>query len=66
MNGRELKVPRYYDNLLKLSSPYDFEQIHFERYKKSKLVVDNNTEERLIARHEVQQARLRKLPRSLE
>ena len=66
VNGRELKVPRYYDNLLKLSSPYDFEQIHFERYKKAKLVVDNNTEERLIARHEVQQARLRKLPRSLE
>lgn len=64
--GRELKVPRYYDNLLKSSNPIDFEDIHFERYKKAQLALDNNTKERLATRHEVQLARLRKLPRTLE
>ena len=66
VRGRKMRPPRYYDNLLKLARPLDFEEVHFERYKNSQKLLDNNTEERLAVRHEVQKARLRKLPRNLE
>ena len=66
IRGRKMRPPRYYDNLLKLSSPLDFEEVHFERWKTAQLHLDNQSEERLNVRHEVQKARLRKLPRNLE
>ena len=66
IRGRKMRPPRYYDNFLKLSSPLDFEEVHFERWKNAQLHLDNQSEERLNVRHEVQKARLRKLPRNLE
>lgn len=66
VRGRKMRPPRYYDNRLKIASPLDFEEIHFQRWENSKIHVDNNTPERLNVRHEVQLARLKKLPRTLE
>lgn len=66
LRGKQMRPPRYYDELYKREFPVDFEAVQHERYLNSKNYIDNNSEERLMVRHEVQLARLRKLPRNLE
>lgn len=66
VRGHKCKPPRYYDNILKNSLPFDFEEIKFERYTRAQQKIDNSTKERLAVREEVQNARLKQLVRPLE
>lgn len=66
IRGQKMRPPRFYDNKLKRDFPLDFEALQFERFENAQLHVDNNTKDRLNVRHEVQLARLKKLPRNLE
>lgn len=66
VRGREIRPPRFYLERLKSDDSFLYDDIKSKRDDVAKLHVDNNTERRLLDRHEVQQARLRKLPRNLE
>jgi len=66
VRGRKMRPPRYYDKLYAERNPVMFEGIQYERWLSAQNHLDNQTDERLAVRHEVQKARLRKLPRNLE
>lgn len=66
INGKEHKVPKYYDKLLELEHPEQFEQIKLERLKRALKDEANNTPERLRVREKSAQLKMRKLKRSLE
>ncbi len=64
--GREFKPPRYYDNCYEHSDPLEMERI---RDKRKLLASENeadNTPERLAVRETIQNARLDRLPRTME
>lgn len=65
VNGVKCKPPKYYDNILKTSRPYEFEEIQNTRLTNAEKYVDNNTTERLKIREEIQNARLNILTRSI-
>lgn len=65
VNGVLCKPPRYYDGLLESDRPYEFDDIKFNRLTNAEKHEDNNTPERLIVREEVQEARLKQLPRDI-
>ena len=66
VRGKQCKPPRFYDNRFKASFPLDFEEIQFQRYLDSREKLCDSTPERLLVREEVQIARLKKLPRTLD
>lgn len=66
MNGVKMRPPRFYDSLYEIEYPSDFSRIRRERILAGKNHVDNNTPERLAVREQVQWAKLKQLPRSLE
>lgn len=66
VRGHKCRPPRFYDNRFKALLPLDFEEIQYQRYLDSLEHSDNNSPSRLLVREEVQIARLRKLPRTLE
>lgn len=65
MRNMQMRPPRYYDNLYKEVSPFEFEDIQFTRYENSRLYVGENTPERLLDRRKVAEARLNLLRRTL-
>ena len=66
INGKKLKPPRFYDRCYELEYPSDFDTIKKKRVKNAKKHLDNNTPDRLNVREQVQLARLKRLPRSLD
>lgn len=66
INGKEHKVPKYYDKLLELESPEQFQQIKLERLKRAIKDEANSTPERLKVREKIAQSRAKKLKRELE
>jgi len=66
VRGKKMSVPKYYDRLLEQKRPYEMEQIKALRVAEAKKHADNNTPERLAVRQEVQERKLKKLPRNLE
>jgi len=66
VRGKSCRPPRFYDNRLKAVDPSAFELLHMKRLKIARKHLDNSTPERLVIRHEVKRAHLKKLPRSFE
>lgn len=66
INGRKFKPPRFYDNLLELSRPYEFDAIKDRRQILAKNNIDNNTLSRLNVREQVKLAQLNQLSRDKE
>lgn len=64
INGIKMKPPKYYDRILELERPYEFEEIKENRELNAEKHVDNNTPERLNVREQVQLAKLQLLPRN--
>lgn len=64
VRGRDMRPPRFYDNLFKIDSPNEFEDLQYERIKS--FDINDNTMQRLAVKEEVTNARVRLLRRSLE
>ena len=58
VRGVAMKPPKYYDNVIKTTRPYEFDVIKEKRYLTSLKHADNNSKERLAMREEVAKARL--------
>ena len=65
LRGKKIKPPKYYSQLYKNDSPYEYEQILAIREHGAKLNHADNTYERLAVKEQVTQAKLRKLKRTL-
>lgn len=63
VNGVKVRPPKYYDGLLELTRPYEFDAIKERREVNSFLHVDNNTPDRLRVREQVKLAQLSQLKR---
>nr|QJB20822.1 MAG: replication initiator protein [Microvirus sp.] len=66
IRGRPMRPPRFYDNKLKAFDPEMWDEVSFSRFETAQKHLDNSSPQRLAVRHEVQRARLSKLPRLLE
>jgi hypothetical protein len=66
LNGKKMKPPKYYDNVLKTERPYHFEDIKENRLTEAEKYADNNTRERLEVREYLTHRRLRQLPRKVD
>lgn len=66
IDGRAMRPPRYYDDVLKVEHPSEFEATKRRRVAASLAHADNNTPERLEVREKVQQAKLTRLKRTVE
>lgn len=67
VNGVKQRPPKYYDGLLELTRPYEFDQIKDLRYinsTTSQNVVDNNRSDRLYVREQVKLAQFKQLNRN--
>lgn len=64
VRGRDMRAPRFYDNLYAVADPLGFEGMKFERAK----CVDkkDNISDRLVVKEKVTIARLKLLPRGYE
>ena len=64
VNGRKMKPPKYYDNLFeKLCSWSELSDILEIRKERALEHADNNTDERLAVREEIQQLKQKQLRR---
>lgn len=63
VNGVKMRPPKYYDNQLKLSRPFEFDEVKHNRELNGEKHVDNNTPDRLYVREQCQIAKLNLLPR---
>lgn len=64
-DGKQQRVPRFYDKYLEQTHTEFYESIKKERKKRSKKYVADNTPERLSVREEVKKAKINKLVRTL-
>jgi hypothetical protein len=67
VNGVKQRPPKYYDGLLELSRPYEFDQIKDRRYITSRTAenyVDNHSSSRLRVKEQVKLAQLQQLKRN--
>jgi len=65
IKGKKVKPPKFYDKKYKTDYPYEFDEILYKREINGKLNSEDNTQERLIVKEIVQNAKLQKLKRSL-
>lgn len=66
-NGGEVKPPRYYDKLLKLFDPVEYEVMKLKRERRAlELTSDDNTPQRLADRETVLKAKINLKKRQLE
>jgi len=63
--GRRIKPPRYYDKKYDAIHPYEFEEIKQERIIKALKMFHEATPDRLAVKHELAQANLKKLTRTI-
>lgn len=66
MEGKKMKPPKYYDRCLEEEAPEEYRKIRWSRITNAKLHAADNTSSRHRVRETVQEARLKRLPRSLE
>lgn len=66
IRGRKMKPPRYYDDQLEKLDPEMYKIVKKNRKENAEKHLDNNTEERLAVREEIQFKKFEKLYRSLE
>ena len=66
IKGREMKPPKYYDNIYDLQNPSEFATIKYKRKLKAMEKSDYNDEDRLRVKEKCLKARLKNLKRSYE
>lgn len=66
LEGKETAVPKYYDRKLEQINEQWLYDLKTKRIEQAKLRADENTEKRLLVRHEVKQAQVKLLKRELE
>jgi len=64
INGKSVKVPRYYDNQFQMENADQFTAIQKTRIKEAKKHLDNNTSSRLAVREHIMKEKLKNLPRN--
>lgn len=64
--GREMRPPRFYDNLYEASFPQDFEKLKSLRRQKQRLNKLDNTPDRLDAKERCKKAQIKQLARTYE
>lgn len=65
-DGKELKIPRYYESIYEVENPDEFERIRKERRKKGRAKVRDNTPERLAVREFCKHKQVERLTRGYE
>lgn len=65
VDGRKLKPPKYYDKLIQEEVGTLFDDVEFERYKKSLELIDDSTPDRLLTQRIVAEAGLKFKMRTL-
>lgn len=66
INGVKMRPPKFYDSQYEALDEMSFKRIKRKRKTTAKKHADNNTPDRLAVRKQVQEARLRLLPRNLD
>jgi len=66
MNGREIRVPKYYDSQFELIDPDRLQKIKDSRKAKAERFAAHNTADRLAVRERLQHRRLNFLPRTVD
>lgn len=66
LRGKELRPPKYYDNIFELANPEEFEEIKDNRKRKQVSAAKDNEYDRLRVRERHQEINLTRLKRSLE
>lgn len=66
VQGKKVRTPRYYDNLLERTNPSLLEAVKKQRKAKAVLYEKHNTKPRRAVREEVLQSKISKLKRELE
>jgi hypothetical protein len=66
INGREARPPKFYDKKFAQDYPEAFEALQFERYLDAVDRYEDNTDERLAVKEQVQAAKFSRLKRSIE
>ena len=66
INGREVKIPRYYDKKFAEDFPEAFESIQLERFIDAQSRFEDNTDERLAVKEQVSNAKIGRLRRTIE
>lgn len=65
MNGAQMRPPPFYDRKLEGSDPQQLAKIKRQRVRDARQYAENNTPERLAVREKVQQAKLKRLKRTI-
>lgn len=65
VRGKKMRPPKFYDKLMERTRPYEIEDIKNARIENAKKHAENNTEDRLRVREQVQLLKLKKLPRNV-
>lgn len=65
IRGQKVKPPKYYDKKLKEFDPFEYDDVVYERDKRAKLNIEDNSYERLLVKEQVVKAKLRQLKRTL-
>ena len=60
-----MKPPKFYDKIYNKENPYEYDELLYKREINAKLNNEDNTQERLIVKEIVQNAKLQKLKRNL-
>ena len=66
INGKEVKVPKYYDRLYEIDQLSDYQTMRGKRIRKAKTRESDQTPARLKVREQVARSRLGQLKRTLE
>lgn len=66
VRGKECKPPRYYDKKKELEDPYIWYEIQHKRELSARDRYQDNTRERLVAKHEVLKAKIKRLKRTIK
>lgn len=66
INGKRMPPPPFYDKMFDKQSPFEMEEIKFQRHLDAKKWVDEQSESRLNTRERVQELALKRLPRTLD
>ncbi len=66
INNKKVRAPRYYDRLFEMDDPKALEALKKLRIENAVKHHENNTPERLAVRETIQNAKMKKLPRTYE
>jgi hypothetical protein len=66
INGREARPPKFYDKKFAQDYPEAFEALQFERFLDAVDRFEDNTDERLLVKEQVQAAKFSRLKRNIE